>query len=180
VRESRFAEHSCAGDPVATAEANARGKAIEVLGRTTLACGEIVVGVDTVVTLDGGVYGKATGEDEARRFLTALGGRTHVVLSGLCLAAADGVWSGVEDTAVTFAPLDDAAISRYLSCGEWRERAGAYAIQGVGAALVTAVEGDYWNVVGLPVALLVDTLRRLGVEPFGWLGAARGVSPRPS
>ena len=73
-------------------------------------------------------------------------------------------------TGVTFRPLAPADISRYVASGEWRERAGAYAIQGIGSALVAGVDGDYFNVVGLPVPLLVEALGAFGVAPFGWLG----------
>ncbi len=164
------------GEPWKTAEHNAAGKAREVLGRVRLAAGELVVGVDTVVVIGGRVLGKAADEAEAHRFLGLLAGTTHEVISGLCLRA-PGVERVAHDTTrVTFRELDAAAIERYVATGEWRERAGAYAIQGVGSALVQAVEGDYFNVVGLPVALLVGILRELGVEPFTWVpaGPSRG------
>ena len=71
-------------------------------------------------------------------------------------------------TKVTFRALDDETLARYVACGEWRERAGGYAIQGVGSALVTGVEGDYWNVVGLPVDVLVGALGGFGLAPLSW------------
>ena len=74
-------------------------------------------------------------------------------------------------TGVTFRPLDEPDIARYVASGEWRERAGAYAIQGIGSALVAAVDGDYFNVVGLPVAELVTALAAFGAAPFSWLPA---------
>jgi len=160
------------GDPVTTVETNARGKAREVLERVSLEPGELVLGVDTVVVLDGQVLGKAAGDDEARSCLTALAGRRHEVYSGLHLCDRAGSFTGHAVTGVTFRPLARSDIERYVASGEWRDRAGAYAIQGVGAALVAAVEGDYFNVVGLPVPLLVDALTALGTPPPGWLPAS--------
>ncbi len=157
------------GDPVGTAEANARGKAEEVRSRVDLAEGELVLGVDTVVVLGESVLGKPQDEDEARSYLTALAGRRHEVFSGLHLCGPGGSFTGHAVTGVTFRSLAPADIERYVASGEWRERAGAYAIQGVGSALVAAVDGDYFNVVGLPVALLLDALASFGAPAFGWL-----------
>jgi len=156
-------------DPVTTVEANARGKALEVLERVRLAAGELVLGVDTVVVLGGRVLGKASDDEEARSYLTALGGRRHEVYSGLHLCDGEGSFTGHAVTGVTFRPLAPADVDRYVASGEWRERAGAYAIQGVGSALVAAVDGDYFNVVGLPVPLLVEALARRDTPPFAWL-----------
>ena len=157
------------GDPVKTVEENARGKAEEVLGRVRLGAGELVLGVDTVVVLEGKVLGKAGGEDQARSYLAALAGRRHEVFSGLHLCHGGGSFTGHAVTGVTFRPLAPADIDRYVTSGEWRDRAGAYAIQGLGSALVAAVEGDYFNVVGLPVPLLVEGLSAFGTPPLGWL-----------
>jgi septum formation protein len=157
------------GDPVTTVEANARGKATEVLARVRLAPGELVLGVDTVVVLEGSVLGKAAGEDEARSYLAALAGRRHEVYSGLHLCDRERSYTGHAVTGVTFRALAPADIDRYVVSGEWRDRAGAYAIQGVGSALAAAVDGDYFNVVGLPVPLLVEALAAFGSPPFGWL-----------
>lgn len=173
---SAHSEEIVAGAPWRTAEHNAAGKAREVLGRVRLGAGELVAGVDTVVVVNGRVLGKAVDEAEARAFLGVLAGRTHDVISGLCLCA-----SGVERTAhavtaVTFRALGPAAIDRYVAEGEWRERAGAYAIQGIGSALVETISGDYSNVVGLPVTLLVSMLQELGVEPLDW----RAGRPAPN
>lgn len=160
------------GDPAATVEHNALGKAREVLARVALAPGELVLGVDTVVVIDGRILGKAAGEEEARAMLGLLAGRRHEVFSGLavCDGARDAVGHAV--TGVRFRALDAATVERYVSRGEWRERAGAYAIQGVGSALVESVEGDYFNVVGLPVALFVETLRDFGVAPLSWAASS--------
>ena len=110
----------------------------------------VVLGVDTEVFLDGALFGKPRDEAEARRYLERLSGRTHEVFSGARPRPRRPSASGVARTAVTFRTLDAALIDWYLATGEWRDRAGAYAIQGHGAALVARVDGDYWNVVGLP------------------------------
>jgi septum formation protein len=115
-----------------------------------------VLGVDTEVLVDGELLGKASTEDEARASLERLSGRTHAVLSGLVLLEGEVERSGVAITHVTFRTLSEQLLDWYLRTGEWRERAGAYAVQGHGAALVARIEGDYWNVVGLPVPLLFD------------------------
>jgi septum formation protein len=157
------------GDPVTTVEANARGKAEEVLERVVLEPGELVLGVDTVVVLEGRVLGKASDEAEAGAYLADLGGRRHEVYSGLHLCDREGSFGGHAVTGVTFRDLAPSDIERYVAGGEWRERAGAYAIQGVGSALVAGVDGDYFNVVGLPVPLLVEALGAFGAPAFSWL-----------
>ena len=177
VAPSRHDEAVVDGDPVKTVVDNALGKAREVAGREAggLAPGQLVLGVDTVVVLDGRVLGKAAGENEAHAYVSALAGRRHLVDSGLCLIAADGgTWTGHARTVVTFRELTPAAVAAYVATGGWRERAGAYAIQGVGSALVAGVEGDYWNVVGLPVTRLLEGLEWFGVAPFAWLSGAGG------
>jgi septum formation protein len=128
-----------------------------------------VLGVDTVVRCHGRQLGKPRDEVEARRMLEELSGTTHEVVSGLCLRTSDWEELHSATTRVTFRPLGPGDIGRYLARGEWRSRAGAYAIQGFGASLVEGVEGDYLNVVGLPGALLVRLLseRLPGVYGFG-------------
>ena len=115
-----------------------------------------VLGVDTIVTLGQQIFGKPADRDAARTTLTQLSGRDHAVLSGVCLIHDGATRTGAARTVVRFRALTDAQIEAYLDTGEWRERAGGYAIQERGALLVTAIEGDYLNVVGLPVATLVD------------------------
>lgn len=129
---------------------NARRKA--QAGAEQARPGEIVVAVDTVVTLDDTNWGKPAEEDEARATLRALSGRTHEVIS----AVVAGEREGVERTRVTFHPLEDGLLDWYVATGEWRERAGGYAVQGHGGVLVERIEGDYLNVVGLPVGRLAQ------------------------
>jgi septum formation protein len=118
----------------------------------------VVLGVDTVVVLDGAIYGKPGDEGAARATLARLAGRTHDVVSGLAVVEEGAVRTAAATTRVTFRALDDATLDWYVATGEWRERAGGYAIQGRGAALVAGIDGDYLNVVGLPVAALLDLL----------------------
>jgi len=123
--------------------------------------GEVVIGCDTVVVLDGLIYGKPSDEHEARRTLGALGGRTHEVTSGLAVLSDGHERTAVARTEVSFRTIEPALLDWYVASGEWRERAGGYAIQGAGAALVRSLSGEYENVVGLPVAALIDICPRL-------------------
>jgi septum formation protein len=116
----------------------------------------LVLGVDTVVALGTRIYGKPTHPQSARETLTALSGRRHAVISGLCLIADGRHRTAAATTYVDFRALDPALLEWYVSSEEWRERAGGYAIQGRGAALIERIEGDYSNVVGLPVATLLQ------------------------
>jgi septum formation protein len=133
--------------------AHATGKARSVDGALVL---------DTTVALDGDSLAKPADEGEAAAMLRRLAGRTHTVYSGLCLRRGETEVVRLAATSVTFRPLADDDIAWYVALGEWRERAGGYAVQGAGAALVTEVDGDYTNVVGLPVAALVDALAEAG------------------
>jgi nucleoside triphosphate pyrophosphatase len=131
--------------------------------------GRPVLGVDTEVLLDGELLGKPADESEAEAMLERLSGRGHEVVSGLCLRTAAWEELRVETTLVVFRALTPRDLGRYVTSDEWRGRAGGYAIQGMGAALVDRIEGDYPNVVGLPVAALVDVLatRFAGVYGVG-------------
>lgn len=128
-----------------------------------------VLGVDTIVRCDGRVLGKPVHEGEAEKMLDSLSGRTHEVVSGLCLRTPAWEETRVETTRVTFRALTPRDLAWYLAAREWEGRAGAYAIQGHGAALVEGIEGDYLNVVGLPAAALVAVLadRFPGLYGFG-------------
>jgi septum formation protein len=141
------------GEPVEVALENASRKAAVIAADRP---GAPVLGVDTVVHLDGRIYGKAEHRDAARATLMALSGRRHEVISGICLVEHGHSRTCAVTTLVEFRPLDDRLIDWYLSSGEWRERAGCYAVQGRGAALVARIEGDYLNVVGLPVTALLE------------------------
>lgn len=123
--------------------------------------GELVLGIDTVVALNGRLYGKPEDEQNARTTLSALSGEIHEVWSAIAVLQDDEQRVGAISTAVQFRELDDRMLDWYLATDEWRERAGGYAIQGRGAALVERIEGDYWNVVGLPVPLLIGMLPEL-------------------
>jgi septum formation protein len=147
-----------AGPPDEVAVENAYRKAQAVAARETDA---MVLAVDTVVALGGRLYGKPAGEHDARETLLALSGRRHAVVSGVCLITDDRHRTAAATTLVDLRRLDDELIAWYLASGEWRERAGGYAIQGRGAALVERIDGDYSNVVGLPVATLLTLEPRL-------------------
>lgn len=137
----------------------ARRKAEDVARRHPEA---LCIGADTVVILQGILLEKPRNDAEATRFLRSLGGRTHTVVTGLALRRiADNVsLSGSERTDVLFRELGEEEIARYVDSGEGRDKAGAYAVQGLGAGLVRSIDGCFYNVVGLPVSLLFDLLRK--------------------
>jgi septum formation protein len=183
-------EEATSGDPEAAVVANARRKARAGMEMASGEW-DLVLSVDTEVVVDGRLLGKAENEDRARERLEALSGRTHEVLSGVVLLAPRGErrlhsvrsegtddspgeddapsmrgdevaerW-GVARSRVTFRDVGPELLAAYLASGEWRDRAGAYAVQGLGSALVERVEGDLSNVIGLPVALLLDLVPHL-------------------
>ncbi len=123
-----------------------------------------MLGVDTVVTVGRELYGKPRDRAHAEEILRALSGRRHAVISGVYLIEPERTRTAAARTLVEFRDLDDAIIEAYLDTGEWRERAGAYAIQGRGAVLVRAIDGDYLNVVGLPVATLIELMPGLALD----------------
>jgi septum formation protein len=162
-----YDEETQAGvDPFKVVREHARGKARSV---ADVAEGRPVLGVDTAVVLDDRIFGKPANAAEAEQMLETLGGKTHIVVSGLCLLTPG--WEDVEHeaTQVAFRELTPRDLGTYVASGEWEGRAGAYAIQGRGASLVRFIDGDYLNVVGLPAALLVRLLaeRFSGVYGFG-------------
>ena len=166
-------EELAGGDPRRLVVENARRKVDAAVGRASRAGGAArvsgagalaggtgaarrrILGVDTAVVLDGRVFGKPADAGEAELFLRRLSGRTHEVMSGVVLRSGPDERSDMAVTRVRFRLLEQGDIDWYLASGEWRERAGGYAIQGMGAALVEEIEGDYWNVVGLPVPALL-------------------------
>jgi len=148
------------GDPEVLVIENARRKARA--GRAAAGGYGLTLGIDTEVAIDGRVLGKPADLAGARERLELLSGRTHEVLSGLVVvdtALGSEVpveRSGLTRTAVSFHELEAETIELYLRSGEWRDRAGAYAIQGLGSILVASIEGDFSNVVGLPVTTLLE------------------------
>ena len=136
------------GEPAELVVENARRKACAVAA-------DRVLGVDTIVAVEGRPFGKPADRGEAEAVLRRLSGRAHEVHGGIALRDAQTERVGHAVTTVRFRELSGARLRWYLETGEWRERAGGYAIQGRGGALVESVQGDPWNVVGLPVAELV-------------------------
>jgi nucleoside triphosphate pyrophosphatase len=139
-----------AGDPLEVAVENARRKA-----RAVARGADLVVGADTMVALRERILPKPDGPEQAREWLAALSGRVHRVVGGLCVIRDGEERDAVEITEVAFRELSPSDVGWYLDSGEWEGKAGGYAIQGRGAALVERVEGDYLNVVGLPLAALL-------------------------
>jgi septum formation protein len=160
-----------AGDPFAVATENAARKAEAVRG-------DVVLGADTVVALEGQILGKPADEQQAREFIAALASRTHVVVGGLAVCRDGEQRRAAIATAVTFRNLASSEVERYVASGEWRDRAGGYAIQGRGATLVRTVEGDYLNVVGLSVAMLLELVPDLR-EAAQRGSQCGGFSPQP-
>lgn len=147
-------------DPSKLAEVLARRKCTDVSARFPEA---LVIAADTVVIVDGEVLSKPRDDAEAKRFLTTLSGRTHTVVTGVALQKRD---DGVEMTAsektwVTFRDLTAEEIAAYVATGEGRDKAGSYAAQGLGSSLIRSIEGCFYNVVGLPVALLFEMMKKI-------------------
>lgn len=145
--------------PEAHVERLARAKAEAVASEVP---GSLVIGGDTIVLDDGRVLGKPRDGDEAVEMLLSLAGRTHSVLSGLALVGPGGTVSAVDTTEVRFRDLSRAEARRYVETGEPLDKAGAYGIQGLGAALVEGLDGDYYSVVGFPVGTFIELLARAG------------------
>ncbi len=147
--------------PGKTVTALAEAKAREVAARHE---GALIIACDTVVELDGELLGKPASPEEARAMLRRLSGRTHRVYSGLCLLEGGRCLTGHEVTAVRFRTLTEAEIAAYVDTGEPLDKAGAYGYQGRASLLVEGIEGDFFNVMGLPLCRLGQMLRELGVE----------------
>ena len=143
--------------PKAYAERLAREKALAVLRQRP---GNVVLGADTVVVVDQTILEKPADAADAARMLRLLSGRSHVVITGVCLAGVGFVDIRSETTFVTMESLSEDDISSYVATGEPMDKAGGYAIQGVASRWITRIEGDYFNVVGLPVALVYRMLRQ--------------------
>ena len=142
--------------PLDYAQRLAREKALAVYTRHR---DEAVLGADTVVVVDDHLLEKPSDADDAARMLRLLSGRTHQVITGVCLLAPGFERAEAELTQVTFAELSDEEIAAYIRTGEPMDKAGAYGIQGVASRWVTSIQGDYFNVVGLPVARVYRLLR---------------------
>ena len=138
----------------------AREKARAVYARSTK--DSIVLGADTTVVLDGGVLEKPWDAEDAARMLRLLSGRSHSVLTGVCLKGKDFEDVRMESTEVRFAKISEAEIREYVASGEPMDKAGAYAIQGIASRWIPRIEGCYFNVVGLPVPLVCRMLREHG------------------
>jgi len=145
---------------------NARAKARAAAARAGVPPGGAILGADTEVLLDGRALGKPADAAEARRMLRALAGRSHVVETAMVLLTAVGEREARGRTVVHVRPLCDAELDWYVATGEWRERAGGYAIQGAGAALIARIEGDHSTVVGLGLGALAAMLDAEGLAPW--------------
>jgi nucleoside triphosphate pyrophosphatase len=150
--------------PQACAERLAREKALDVFRQRPQ---DFVLGADTIVIVDGQILGKPRDAGDAARMLGLLSGRTHQVITGVCLIAPNRKGSSVEDTRseitlVTMSELSDDDIQSYIATGEPLDKAGAYAIQGITSRWISRIEGDYFNVVGLPVSLVYRMLQEDG------------------
>ena len=156
--------------PARLARENARRKARAA--RTKPRLNDVIVGVDTIVVLGAGVLGKPRDVRESRRMIEALSGRTHEVISAIHLQGRGRAVTLAASTAVSFRRLSAAEVRWYVATGEGSDKAGAYGIQGMGAALVDRIDGDYYNVVGFPVRAFLSGLARLGLAfPDLWRGA---------
>jgi len=154
-------------EAAAHAERLAREKGETIAARNPDA---IVISADTIVLIDGLVLGKPRDEAEAARMLSMLGGQTHVVLTAVAVTYRGQMRAGVESVRVTFRALDPERIGAYIATAEPMDKAGAYGIQGFGATLVERIDGDYFAVMGLPLARMVDLLQEIGVRyEFGAL-----------
>lgn len=176
---SRFDETTVAMTaPDAYVRTLAEAKAAEIAGRFAECW---VIGADTIVTVDGDVLGKPASASNARRMLQQLSGRVHQVYTGFCICCRQRrrVHSDVVKTDVWFKELTEAEINWYIQTGEPFDKAGAYAIQGIGTFLVKRIEGSYTNVVGLPVCEVIEFLIKEKVIGFsmGSIGQNSGISP---
>lgn len=143
---------------MALAEAKAREAAAEERS------GDVVIAADTIVVYNGRVYGKPHDGAEAAEMLRTLSGRTHEVYTGVCVIRDGTVLCRADRSAVSFRPLSEREIERYVACGEPLDKAGAYGAQGKGALFVEKIEGDFFNVMGLPLCMLGEMLKEQGVE----------------
>jgi septum formation protein len=161
VQELRLPRES----PGAYAQRLARDKARVVPGA-------LVLGADTIVVVDGEVLEKPVNAEDALRMLRRLQGRTHQVITAIALIAHWRTFQASDTTQVTFRPAEDDLLRAYIATGEPMDKAGAYGIQGYGAALVERIEGDFFSVMGLPVRLVLDLLKQAG-QPYTFPESSR-------
>lgn len=154
------------GDPIAYAMQLARSKARDVASRHPT---RLVLAADTIVSIDDLVLNKPKDLEDARAMLQRLSGRQHTVITAISLAANETIDTRIESTRVLMQDLTESQICQYLSTQFWNDKAGGYAIQGIGALLVRNVEGCYYNVIGLPVGLLAPMLQRHGICLWNFL-----------
>lgn len=157
-------EPAAGTDPAAYVLTNARAKAASVEIKEPRA---LIIGVDTAVVLDGAILGKPTGPSQIMEMMKMLSGRTHQVITGVSVLAVDRktTWSGTETSLVTFRQLNSRELRNYSCLREPLDKAGAYAIQGYAGRFITNLAGSYFNIVGLPVMLLIKLLNRAGYNP---------------
>jgi septum formation protein len=170
---SSFEEHGPGRSPLQRVRENALGKARDVATRAGIPPGGAVLGSDTEVVLDGRSLGKPTDREAADAMLRALSGREHVVMTAVVLLADAGERTEVSETAVRVRRLGGGLREWYLDTGEWRDRAGGYAVQGAGGVLVEGLRGDHATVVGLPVALVGRMLEDAGLAPWAASAGSR-------
>lgn len=151
-------------DPGGLVEALSRQKALEISASADPE--DLIIAADTVVAVDGQVLGKPRSPQHAREMLALLSGREHHVYTGFTVRRGEQTVTGHEDTAVRFRPLTAGDISAYVDTGEPMDKAGAYGIQGKGSLLVEKIDGDFFNVMGLPVLRLSRMLAQFGVRFF--------------
>lgn len=167
IRPAKGPERATPGaGPEQTVRELALHKAQEVA--QTCAPEDIIIAADTIVYLDGAILGKPRDHDDAVRMLTALSGREHIVYTGVAVLRGGELRQAAERTAVRFRPLTSGEIERYIATGEPMDKAGAYGIQGKCAIFVDKIDGDYNNVVGLPVAAIYRELKKLGIDIYLW------------
>lgn len=159
-------------DPSAYVERLARQKALAVAEELVSdddagADDTVIIAADTTVDLDGEILGKPVDADDARRMLKRLSGRAHYVHTGVAVLRSGSLESGVDETRVQMTPITDHALDWYLGTGEPLDKAGAYALQGAASVFVSRVSGSVSNVIGLPLTLLVDLARQVGVDLVG-------------
>ncbi len=158
IEESRVAEDRVETDPEKLVRTLAEEKAADVFSRNPLA---VVIGADTVVFCNGKILGKPDSEAQARGMLSMMAGRTHTVYTGVCVLAEGFSRTVAAATDVTFDDMDTEEMDEYIAAGDWTDKAGAYAIQGAAGKHITRIDGDYYNVVGLPLNALYKLLREV-------------------